>query len=101
MRTVDLALYADALAARTSAVAARLERARDALTQAAIERAARRVLSQAAVERLERIGALGRANTRELRREIGELAADLAALEELQGWVESRLAAGRDERELA
>jgi hypothetical protein len=95
VRTVDLALYADVLAARASAVAAQLERKRDAVRQAAIEREARRALGADALVRLERLGVVTVADVRALRAEIAELAADLAALEELQAWVERRLADAR------
>ena len=96
MHSVDLALYADTLAARASTVAAQLERARDGLRQATIERNARRHLDDATVERLERMGALGRVDARAKRAEVAELAANLAALEELQAWVEARLFAVRE-----
>lgn len=97
MRAVDLALYADSLAAQASALAARLERARDLLRQTAIEREARRSLEEATVDRLERLGVLSRAEARAQRGEVGELAADLAALEELQAWVEARLFESRED----
>ncbi len=97
MRAVDLALYADILAAKTSTLAAQLERARDSLRQAAIEREARRSIDEATIERLERLGVLSRAEARGQRADIAQLAADLAALEELQAWVESRLFAAREE----
>ena len=97
MRTVDLALYADTLAAKVVTLAAQLERARDSLRQTAIEREARRSLDAASIERLERLGVVGRADPRGQRSEIAQLAADLAALEELQAWVESRLFAAREE----
>ncbi len=100
MRAVDLAVYADALAGRAGALAARLERTRDAIRQAAIEREARRALAPATVERLEALGALFRADLREQHAEARRLAADLAAVEELQAWVEARLFAER-EREAA
>ena len=58
MRSIDLALYADALAARSATLAAQLERARDRLRQAAIERRASRALDADAVARLERLGLL-------------------------------------------
>ena len=96
MRAVDLALYADALAARAAALAARVERARDALRQGAIEREACRSLDETTIARLERLGALSRADVRAQRAEVFELTADLAALEELQAWVEGRLSAVRD-----
>ena len=97
MRAVDLAIYADALAAQASALAARLERARDAVRQAAIEREARRAFDDATTERLERLGALSRADVRAQRAEIAQLTGDLAALEALQAWVECRLFEARDD----
>ena len=96
MRAVDLALYADALAAKASVLAARLERSRDSVRQAAIARAARRTLSAATIERLERLGVLVQGDGRAVRAEAADLAADLAALEELQAWVEARLVEARE-----
>ena len=100
MRSVDLALYADALAARASALAARVERERDALRQAAVERAARRDLDDATVSRLEALGALSRRDVRVARAELSRLAADLAAVERLQAWVEERLFEAREESDV-
>ena len=91
MRSVDLAIYADTLAARASALAAQLERARARVRQAGIEREARHALGEDTVARLEERGLLRRAEPRDERAEIAELAADLRALEELQAWVEGRL----------
>jgi hypothetical protein len=99
MRPVDLALYADALAAESSVLAARLERARQRLREAAIERQARRALGPEAVERLERLGVLRDVDTGEVRREIDELSRALSALDEFQDWVEGRLFASRPEDE--
>ncbi len=96
MRAIDLALYADTLAAQASALAARLERERDLLRQTAIEREARRSLAEATVGRLDRMGVLSRADARAQRAGVNQLAADLAALEELQAWVEARLFAERE-----
>jgi hypothetical protein len=93
MRSVDLAIYADSLAGEAAAVAARVERARARLRECAIEREARRDLPRLTVERLERLGLLRPGDERTLRAELSRLEADLAALEELQAWVESRLAA--------
>ena len=59
MRGVDLAIYADALAGEAASLAARAERARSRLRQAAIEKRARRELTAVAVERLEALGLLG------------------------------------------
>jgi hypothetical protein len=97
MRTVDLALFADVAAARASALEARLERARDRIRQAAIEREARRALSPEIAERLQSVGLLSDSDIRAERQEISELAASLAALHELQTWVEARLAEAEDE----
>jgi aminoglycoside phosphotransferase (APT) family kinase protein len=97
MHAVDLAVYADTLAAKSSALAAQLERARDVLRQTAIEREARRSLDEATIERLERLGVLRSAETRGQRADVASLASDLAALEELKGWVEARLFAAREE----
>ncbi|MBW3593012.1 MAG: hypothetical protein KY396_04905 [Actinobacteria bacterium] len=92
MRSVHLALYADVLAARASRVAAELERTRGALRQAAIEREARGALDASTLARVERLGVLTRCDARRLRTQLVELAADLAALRELQAWTEARLA---------
>ncbi len=97
MRAIDLALYADVLAARAAALAAQLERERDALRQGAIEREARRSLDAGTVERLERLGVLTSVDVRAQRAEVGRLASDLAALEELQAWVEARLFEARED----
>jgi hypothetical protein len=92
MRTVELALYADALAGEAASLSARAERARSRLRRAAIERRARRELSEGSLDRLERLGLLGAIDERAVRAELLELEAALGALEELQGWVESELA---------
>jgi hypothetical protein len=52
MRSIDLALYADELAARAATLAAQLERARCRLRQEALEREARRVLDEGSIDRL-------------------------------------------------
>ena len=96
MRAVDLALYADELAARSATLAAQLERARGRLRQAAIEREARRALDEGLVERLESLGFLRGADTKVARAEVVELASAVAAVEELQAWVERRLYAARE-----
>ena len=94
MRSVDLALFADALAARAATLAAQLERARGRLRQAATEREARRALDETSVARLESLGILRGAEPAEVRAEIRELAASLGVIEELQVWVERRLEFG-------
>ena len=92
MRTVDLAIYADTLAAEAGAVAARVERARSRLRESRIEREARRTLTRETVDRLERLGLLRPADEHRLTAELRRLEADLEALEELQAGVEARLA---------
>ncbi|HXL43087.1 MAG TPA: hypothetical protein VN960_03415 [Gaiellaceae bacterium] len=97
MRSVDLALYADELAARAATLAAQLERARCRLRQEAIEREARRALGEGSVVRLEALGLIRRSDAHAIRREIRELAASVAVVEELQAWVEERLADVQEE----
>ena len=97
MRSVDLALFADELAARAATLAAQLERARGRLRQAAIEREARRALDETSVARLESLGILRGAEPAEVRAEIRDLAASLGVVEELQVWVERRLFEAGDE----
>jgi Spy/CpxP family protein refolding chaperone len=91
VRSVELAVYADALAGEAASLAARAERARSQLHQAAIEKRARSELSKGAVERLEAIGLLGGVDERVARAELRELESSLDALEELQAWVEEEL----------
>jgi Spy/CpxP family protein refolding chaperone len=92
MRSVELAVYADALAGEAASLGARAERARSRLRQAAIERRARDELSERAVERLEELGLLGAIDERQARAELREFEAAIDALEELQAWVEAELA---------
>jgi hypothetical protein len=92
VRSVELAIYADTLAGEAASLAARAERARSRLRQAAIEKRARAELSETAVERLEQLGLLGAQDVRALRSELRDLESALDALEELQGWVEGELA---------
>ena len=92
MEAVDLAVYADALAGEAAALAARAERARARIRQAAIERAARAALDDETAARLERLGLLGRTDDAAAREDLGDLEAALNALERLQAWVERRLA---------
>lgn len=91
MRSCDLAVYADALAAEASALAARLERVRQRLRQAAIEREARVALPADVASRLETLGLLERGVGPAEVEEIAELQASLAAVEVLQAWVEREL----------
>lgn len=86
-----------------SALAARIERLRAHLHQAAIERAARSALDDATVSELEELGLLAPVDVAGIRAEIGRLSSSLAALERLQAWVEERLVAaqtGVEEHEL-
>jgi len=92
VRSVELAIYADALAGESASLAARAERARSRLLQAAIEKRARDELSERAIGRLESLGVLGSIDERATRAELRELESALDALEELQAWVESELA---------
>ena len=92
MRSVELAIYADALAGESASLAARVERARSRLLQAAIEKRARAELSETAAERLGALGLLGAIDERATRAELRELESALDALEELQAWVEAELA---------
>ena len=93
MRGVDLAIYADALAGEAASLAARAERARSRLRQAAIEKRARAELTAVAVERLEALGVLGAVDEVATRAELRELEAALDAVEELQTWLEAELSA--------
>jgi hypothetical protein len=88
MRSVDLALYADALAGEAASIAARIERERGKLRQSAVEQAARKELPAAVVERLEELGLLA---TRGDVEALAELEESLDALELLQAWVEGML----------
>jgi hypothetical protein len=92
VRGVDLAIYADALAGESASLAARAERARSRLRQAAIEKRASSELSETATVRLEALGLLGSVDEAATRAELRELEAALDALEELQAWVEGELA---------
>jgi hypothetical protein len=92
VRSVELAIYADALAGEAASLAARTERARSRLQQATIERRARAELSPGTIVRLEALGLLGSIDERATRAELRELETALDALEELQVWVEAELA---------
>jgi hypothetical protein len=92
VRSVELAIYADALAGESASLAARAERARSSLRQAAIEKRARTQLSETAIDRLEALGVIGAIDEAAVRAELREAEAVLDALEELQTWVESELA---------
>jgi hypothetical protein len=92
VRSVELAIYADALAGESASLAARAERARSRLLQAAIEKRAREELTASAIERLEALRLLGAIDERATRAELRDLQSALDALEELQAWVEAELA---------
>src|SRR5437762_11702343 len=87
MRSVELAIYADQLAGEAASIAARAERARSRLRQAAIEKRARAELTDPAIERLAALGLLEALDERATRAEPRELEAPLLAREELRGWV--------------
>jgi hypothetical protein len=93
VREIDLAVYADALAGESAALSARAERIRSRLRQSKIERRARNDLSAAVVDRLESLGLLGATDERAAHAELRELEESLAALEQLQAWVEGELGA--------
>jgi hypothetical protein len=98
MRAVDLAVYADTLAAESATLSARLERARQRMRQAAIESEARQDLAPETVSALERLGILARPSIAPDVREAAEAALGLEAVAALQAWVECRLRAARLER---
>jgi len=93
VREIDLAVYADTVAGESAALSARAERIRSRLRQAKIERRARNDLAPATVDRLEALGLLGGIDERAAHAGLRELEESLAALEELQAWVEAELAA--------
>ena len=93
MREVDLAVYADTLAGEAAALSARAERIRSKLRQAKIERRARNDLPPRTVDRLESLGLVCGTDERAAHAELRELEESLAALEELQAWVEGELSA--------
>jgi hypothetical protein len=93
VREIDLAVYADVIAGEAVALSARAERIRSRLHQAKIERRARNDLPAATVDRLEALGLLRGTDERTAHAELRELDESLAAVEELQAWVEVELAA--------
>jgi hypothetical protein len=95
MRTVDLAVYLDVLGAKHAGLGAQLERSRDRLRQASIEREARRALGPETSAQLERLGVFSAADVRGLRTEVTDLAAALRSVEKLQAWVDAQLFAAR------
>lgn len=93
MRSVDLAVYADALAGEAAGLSARAERVRARLREATIERDARSDLDADTIDVLQSLGLLRVVDERAARAELRDLERSLAALGELQAWVERRLAA--------
>lgn len=93
MRTVDLAVLADTLAARAAVLSTRIERARQRVRQSELEREARRDLPAETVATLERMGMLERRPAEPDARDAAAAALQLEALRALQAWVESRLRA--------
>ena len=91
MLSVDLAIYADALAGESAALTARAERLRARLREAGIERAARRGLPRPTVEQLQRIGLLRTVDERSVRAELSQLEDALEAVAQLQTWIEEKL----------
>jgi hypothetical protein len=92
VRSIDLAVYADTLAGEAAALAARAERLRARLREATIERQARSALDPSTITRLQQLGLLVPVHEG-AREELQELEESLAAVEELQSWVEARLSA--------
>jgi len=92
VRSVELAIYADALAGEAASLSARAERTRSRLSQAAIEKRARAEVRKDAIARLENLGLLGAIDEQAARAELSDLEAAIDALEELQTWVEAELA---------
>jgi len=97
MRTVDLAVYLDVLAAKHAGLGAQLERSRDRLRQASIEREARRAVGPETSAQLERQGVFSAADVRGLRTEVTDLAGALRSVEKLQAWVDAQLFAARED----
>ena len=92
MRSVDLAVYADAVAGEHAALAARAERARQRLAELAIERRARQELPPETIGRLDGLGLLNGRDERALQAGLRELALALEAVTRLQSWLETELA---------
>jgi hypothetical protein len=93
MRTIELAVYADVLAAEAAELAARLERTRSALRLSAIEREAVAALPAPVVDRLRALGLLTAASEPDGAAEVERIDLDLRAVLQLQAWVERRLQA--------
>jgi hypothetical protein len=92
MRSVELAIFADTLAAEVATLDARLERARSRLRRAAIEHEARAVLPLDVADRLARLGLLGVGSAMDAA-ELEAIRRDIVAVQQLQAWIERELAA--------
>jgi hypothetical protein len=99
VRSVDLAIYADSLAAEAATLAARLERARGRLRHAALEQEARRALPPDVISRLEALGVLATdRRPADDTAEVVDAQESLNAVERLQTWVERQLYAAAERR---
>ena len=96
VRSVELAIYADSLAAEAAALAARVEQARSRLRQAAIEDEAASALPPQVVGRLRALGLLVGGSVADGPAELVRLGLDLEAVLKLQAWVERQLQSARD-----
>jgi hypothetical protein len=91
VRSVELAVFADSLAAEAAALAARVEQARSRLRQAAIEEEAAAALPFQVVGRLRALGLLTGGPVSDGPAELARLGLDLDAVLKLQAWVEQEL----------
>jgi hypothetical protein len=96
VRSVELAIYADSLAAEAAALAARVEQTRSRLRQAAIEEEAAAALPPQVVGRLRALGLLLGGSVADGPAELARLGLDLEAVLKLQSWVERQLRSARD-----
>jgi hypothetical protein len=96
VRSVELAIYADSLAAEAATLAARVEQTRSRLRQAAIEEEAAAALPPQVVGRLRALGLLVGGSVADGPAELARLGLDLEAVLKLQAWVERQLRSARD-----
>jgi len=96
VRSVELAIYVDSLAAEAAALAARVEQTRSRLRQAAIEEEAAAALPPQVVGRLQALGLLVGGSVADGPAELARLGLDLEAVVQLQAWVERQLRSARD-----
>jgi Spy/CpxP family protein refolding chaperone len=92
VRSVELAIYADTLAAEAASLAPRPSARASRLRQAADRERAQRRAERRCRRAHEALGLFGGLDERATRAELRELEAALDALEELQAWVEAELA---------